>query len=163
MDNYAFMLANDDDIIEIVKIYHSLIGTPGCTWDFDYPSKESAKPDVDNKSLYVLKKDTKIVAVASVGDFNELGDLQWSLKNPCEMMRIGVLSTLRNQGIGTIILQNIIRISKEKGYDGIRMLVSKNNAAALALYDKNGFEKCGEVFKFDIDFFCYQIKFKPAK
>jgi ribosomal protein S18 acetylase RimI-like enzyme len=39
------------------------------------------------------------------------------------------------------------------------MLVSKTNNAALALYEKNGFERCGEVFRFGIDFYCYQITF----
>lgn len=160
MNSYEFMLAVNGDILEIVKIYQGLVGTPGCTWDYDYPSEETAKWDIENKYLYVLKKDTKIVAVASLGEFNELGDLEcWAVKNPCELMRIGVLSTMLNQGIGTIILQNLIKVAKEKGYDGIRFLVSKTNPAALALYDKNGYERCGEVFRFDIDFYCYQIKF----
>jgi ribosomal protein S18 acetylase RimI-like enzyme len=34
---------------------------------------------------------------------------------------------------------------KTKDFDDIRMLVSKNNPAALTLYSKNGFEMCGET------------------
>ena len=162
MDSYKFLLANYDDISEIVDIYHSLIGTLGCTWDLDYPNRESAESDVGSDSLYVLKKNDKIIAVASVGEFNELEHLQWSPEKPCELARIGVIPTLQKQGIGTIILQNIIKTVKEKGFDGIRMLVSKTNPAALALYNNNGFEKCGEVFMYDIDFYCYQIKFNPV-
>lgn len=157
MDGYIFSLANNDEIPEIVSIYHSLVGTLGCTWDFDYPSRASAESDINNKSLYVLKKDDKIVAVASVGEFNELEDLQWTPKRPYELARIGVMPAMQKQGIGSIILLNIIEMVKGKGFDGIRMLVSKTNPAALALYDKNGFERCGEVFRFDIDFYCYQI------
>jgi ribosomal protein S18 acetylase RimI-like enzyme len=159
LSNYEFQLANYDDILEIVSIYHRLIGTPGCTWNLDYPSKETAENDINNDWLYTLKKYDKIVAVASVGDFNELRDLQWKPKKPCELARIGVDPSFQKQGIGTIILKNIMWTAKEKGYDGIRMLVSKTNTAALALYDKNGFERCGEAFKFDIDFYCYQITF----
>lgn len=159
MSYYEFQLANHDDIPEIVSIYHSLIGIPGCTWNLDYPSKETAENDINNNWLYTLKKHDKIVAVASAGDINELRDLQWKLKKPCELARIGVNPEFQKQGVGTIILQNIIRTAKDKGYDGIRMLVSKMNPAALGLYDKNGFERCGEVFKFDIDFYCYQIIF----
>lgn len=155
---YIFQPANYDDIPEIVNIYHSLIGTPGCTWDLEYPSKESAESDISNESLYVLrtKNDNKIIAVASAGNFDELSHLQWKPKKPCELARIGVIPTMQKQGIGTIILQNIIDKMKEKGFDGIRMLVSKTNPAALALYDKNGFENCGETFMFDINFYCYQ-------
>lgn len=161
MGNYQFLLATYDDIPGIIDIYHSLIGTKGCTWSLDYPNRTTAESDVDSKSLYVLRKNNKIIAVASVGEFNELGHLNWTPEKPCELARIGVIPTLQNQGIGSIILQNTIETAKEKGFDGIRMLVSKTNPAALALYDKNGFEKCGEVFMYDIDFYCYQIKFNP--
>jgi L-amino acid N-acyltransferase YncA len=159
MDDYTFLLASYDDITEIVDIYHSLIGTPGCTWDLDYPNRESAESDISRSSLYILKKNDKIVAVASADAFNELGHLQWTPQNPCELARIGVIPSMQKQGIGTLILQNVIRTIREKGYDGIRMLVSKTNPAALALYDKNRFVKCGEVFMYDIDFFCYEMKF----
>lgn len=159
MEKYKFLLADTDDIPEIVDIYHSLIGTPGCTWGLDYPNKETAESDIRNKSLYILKENERIIAVASAGAFDELGDLKWTPKNPCELARIGVMPTMQKQGIGTIILQNVIKAVKDRGFDGIRMLVSKTNPAALALYDKNGFEKCGEAFMFDIDFYCYEMKF----
>ena len=159
MSDYSFMLASYDDIPEIVCIYHSLVGTPGCTWDMDYPSRETAESDYYCSSLYILKKKDKIIAVASAGAFDELGHLKWTPKNPCELARIGVIPSMQNQGIGTMILQNIINAVQEKGFDGIRMLVSETNPAALALYEKNGFVKCGEAFMFDIDFFCYEMKF----
>ena len=66
---------------------------------------------------------------------------------------------MQKQGIGTAILHNVISAVMEKGYDGIRMIVSKNNTAALALYNNNGFEMCGEAFMYDIDFYCYQMVF----
>lgn len=159
MSNYEFQLASYDEIFEIVSLYHRLVGAPGCTWTLDYPSKQTAENDIKNDWLYTLKKNDKIVAVASVGDFDELSDLHWNPQKPCELARIGVDPSFQKQGIGTIILRNIIRTVKGKGYDGIRMLVSKTNNAALALYEKNGFERCGEVFRFGIDFYCYQITF----
>ena len=156
---YAFAQAKHDDIPEIAGIYRSLVATPGCTWGDDYPSKETAEHDIANNWLYALKNRGRIVAVTSVGDFGELSDLEWKPKNPCELARIGVCPELYKQGIGTVILQNSIGIAKEQEFDGMRFLVSKTNPAALALYEKNGFERCGEVFRFDIDFYCYQIVF----
>ena len=58
-----------------------------------------------------------------------------------------------------MILQHVIEVIKEDGFDGIRILVSKTNPAALALYEKNGFKKRGETVKFEMDWFCYQLKF----
>ena len=163
MDNYSFLLASDEDIPEIVRIYQSLIGTPGCTWDSDYPNRTTAESDLESASLYVLKQNGSIIAVASAGDFNELGHLQWTPEKPCELARIGVVPMMKKQGIGTIILQQIMKTVKDKGYDGISMIVSKTNPAALALYEKNGFERCGETFMFDHDFYCYQMKFDRLK
>ncbi|MCL2094398.1 MAG: GNAT family N-acetyltransferase [Treponema sp.] len=159
MGNYEIRLAHDDEISEIVGIYHSLIGSPGCSWDLDYPSRETAEDDVKNGYLYVMKDGEKIIAVATAGNLDEWGDLQWSLQNPCELARIGVIPAMQKQGIGSILLEHIIKEMKDKGYDGMRFTVWKNNHGALAFYEKNGFEKCGEVFRFDRDNWCYQMEF----
>ena len=159
MNGYTFSLACYDDIPEIVHIYQSLIGTPGCTWEEDYPSRATAEWDIKRDSLYLLKSSERMIAVASIGDFDELGHLQWKPKKACELARIGVIPSMQKQGIGTMMLQNVIDIAKGKGFDGIRMLVSKTNPAALALYEKNGFDRCEEVFMFDADFYCYQMVF----
>jgi ribosomal protein S18 acetylase RimI-like enzyme len=160
MDGYEFGLANYNEIPEIVSIYHSLIGTPGCTWSLDYPNEETAEDDIKNNWLYTLKMNDKIIAVASAGKFDDWEHLrQWKPNNPCELARIGVNSAFQKQGIGTIILQYVIKEMKEQGFGGMRFIVSKTNPAALALYDKNGFERCGEAIIFDIDWFCYQMVF----
>jgi ribosomal protein S18 acetylase RimI-like enzyme len=159
IDNYTFSLATREDIPAIVTIYRSLVGTPGCTWDYEYPGLETAERDLERQELFVLKKGGSIVAVASAGDFGELADLSWKPQNPCELARIGVSPTLHNQGIGTKILRHVMNAMKTKGFDGIRMLVAKTNFPALALYEKNGFKKCGEVFRFNHDFYCYEIQF----
>jgi len=159
MGRYNFLLANDSDLSEIMELYHSIIGTPGCTWSLDYPCEENVEADIKSKSLYILKNHDKIVAVAAAGSFDELDHLYWRPKKPCELARIGVDPTMQKQGVGTIILQNVINTMKSKDFDGIRMLVSKTNSAALALYNKNGFEMCGETFMFGIDFYCYQMNF----
>jgi hypothetical protein len=62
MNDYEFQLATYDDLAEIISIYHRLIGTPGCTWNFNYPSKETAESDIKNGCLYTLKENNKIVA-----------------------------------------------------------------------------------------------------
>ena len=159
MNEYTFQLASHDEIPEIINIYHSLVGTPGCTWDLTYPSKETAEEDIKNNWLYTLKKQEKIVAVASAGKFDDWEHLQWKPKNPCELARIGVNPAFQKQGIGTIILQNIVEAMKKQGFDGMRFMVSKTNPAALALYDKAGFERCGETVFSENDWYCYQMVF----
>jgi hypothetical protein len=47
--SYTFSLAGNDDIPEIVSIYNSLVGIPGCTWNAEYPNIVTAESDINNK------------------------------------------------------------------------------------------------------------------
>ncbi|MCL2741276.1 MAG: ATP-dependent sacrificial sulfur transferase LarE [Oscillospiraceae bacterium] len=160
MNEYAFRPALRGEIPEIVELYRSLFGTPGCTWGPDYPSAETAGHDVDNGWLYTLKRQGRIVAVASFGDFGEHGELtDWKPKRACELARIGVDRAYQGRGVGTVILQHAIAEVRRQGFDGLRFIVSKGNPAALAMYDKNGFERCGEATVFGVEWYCYQMAF----
>jgi ribosomal protein S18 acetylase RimI-like enzyme len=159
MDKYIFELATRDDALEILKLYRGLIGTAGCTWNLNYPDEEIVNDDIKNESLYLLKEDNQIISAAFAGHSDELQNLKWLSGNPCDLARICVLQSKQNQGIGSLMLKNIVEAAKKRGFDGIRMLVSKNNPSALALYDKNGFTRYGEVNMYDIDFYCYEMIF----
>ena len=159
MSNFTFQLACTKDLPEIMAIYHSLIGTSGCTWSLDYPNAEIASEDIENRRLYILRQDAKIVAVASAGAWGDWDHLPWTPQNPCDLARIGVAPAMQGQGIGTLMLRHIIAEMNRQGFDGMKFVVSKTNPAALALYDKNGFERCGETVAFGIDWYCYQMVF----
>ena len=156
---YDFSLAASDDIPAIMAIYGSLIGTSGCTWGDDYPCMDNVVNDIASGSLYVIRDGDTIISVAAAGFCDELEDFVWSPKNPCDLARIGVVSDKQNRGIGSLMLQNVIAAVKLRGFDGIRMLVSKTNPHALAMYDKNGFTRLNEVVIFDIDFYRYEMVF----
>jgi ribosomal protein S18 acetylase RimI-like enzyme len=160
MDKYIFTLATQDDASRILNFYHNLVGTPGCTWNLNYPNEEIVNQDIMNKSLYLLKENNEIISVASAGFSDELQELKWLSKNPCDLARIGVLPSKQNQGIGSLMLNKVIDAVKERGFDGIRMIVSKNNPPALALYNKNGFTQSGETNMYNIEFYCYEMVFK---
>ena len=158
--DYCFSQARDRDMAEIMALYHSLMGTPGCTWNTEYPTEEIVAADIENGSLYVLRNESdRIIAVAAAGVSDELEALSWGLNKPCDLARIGVSPEMQCQGVGTIILRNVVDAVKARGFDGIRMLVSKTNPAALALYDKNRFQRCGETHMYGFDFHCYQMVF----
>jgi len=159
MYNCDFLPANHDDFTEIMGIYHSLIGTPGCTWCLEYPDEELVRSDIDSKSLCVLKENGKIIAVAAAGALDDTEDLRWDVSRPCELSRLGVISSRQGQGVGTFMLKSVMQTAKEKGFGGMILLVSKTNPAAIAMYEKCGFKRCGETFMYGNDYYCYQVKF----
>ncbi len=162
MEHLTFALARHEDIPEIVAVYRSLIGTPGCTWNMDYPDERNALEDIEGNALFLLKDGGRIVAAASAGALDELGHLPWKPKNPCELARIGVVPDWQGRGVGTLMLRKIIEEMKARGFDGMCMLVSAQNPVALAMYGKIGIHKCGETFFYGSGYGCYQMVFGEA-
>lgn len=164
--NKIIKMATNENEKEILKIYHSLIGTLGCTWNEYYPAIEDIKKDIENKSMYIMCNEEKIIAVASAGKDSELENLKcWSkdIKKPADLHRIGVLKEFQNKGVAKELIKYIEIDVRKKGYDGIRFLVSKTNPPALALYNKLGYKKCGETNMYDINWFCYEKKLEKRE
>jgi ribosomal protein S18 acetylase RimI-like enzyme len=158
--DYIFVLAQEADAPAVFALYRGMIGTPGCTWSDVYPTEEIVLRDIRTGSLYVLRDARgQIIAAAAAGPDDELRDLPWNMRNPCELARVAVALPLQNRGVGSRLLQHVIPAVKARGFDGIRMLVSIGNFSALALYDKNGFTRLDEVHMYGHDFYRYQIMF----
>lgn len=60
--------------------------------------------------------------------------------NEIELLTLGVVPEMRRQGIGTILMQNILSSRKNI----VLLEVAANNIAAISLYYKLGFEKFGK-------------------
>jgi|GEM_PF-185222 len=162
IDFPVFRQAVKDDLDDIASLYKRLIGTPGCMWNDEYPTRESAESDLRDGALYVLCEGESILAVASAGAFGELDetDVPWETRNTCELMRIGVLPARHGQGVGSLLLRHVLREMRRKGFGGMRLLAGKTNPAAVRMYEKNGFTKRGEVFAFGHDYWCYERAFE---
>ena len=163
MTNYTFEPASLGDVAEIMALYRSLFGTPGCMWDENYPSTEITEHDIGMGSLYVLRDGGRIIATASVGDNIEDDDVmdsfEWQGKNNCDLARIGVLPELHGRGIGTQIVAHASQAAKARGFDGMRLFVVHDNYAALAMYSKYNFINHGIVTAYDHRFHRCEILF----
>ncbi len=133
MEHLTFALARHEDIPEIVAVYRSLIGTPGCTWNMDYPDERNALEDIEGNALFLLKDGGRIVAAASAGALDELGHLPWKPKNPCELARIGVVPDWQGRGVGTLMLRKII---EERDRGAAVLLVSTELDEIMELSDR---------------------------
>lgn len=51
---------------EILVLYRSLIGQPGCTWCKEYPDEEIAAEDLHSGSLYCARENGSIVGAAFI-------------------------------------------------------------------------------------------------
>lgn len=126
---YKVKKASKKDLAEIMKLYHSLIGTPVCTWNLDYPTIEDVKSDIEKKSLYLICDDKNIIiGVAAAVEDEELKHLTcWNkeIENPADLARIGVKKHYQGQGIAKKLLEVIEEDISKRNFDGIHFLVSK--------------------------------------
>lgn len=164
-------LATEHDKEEIFQLYRSLVGTPGCSWDEDYPALEDIESDLAQHALYVLcsteeKTDSpKILAAVAAGREADLETVTcWSkdIQHPCGLSRLGVRREFQNQGLATELVRAMEQEALRRGFDGIHFFVSQTNPAALAVYQRLGYHSCGETAMFGINWWCYE-KALPEK
>lgn len=152
-------MAAEKDAEQILRLYRSVMGKDGCTWDLEYPGPEDIQRDIENRSLYVVFHEGRLIAAAAAGEDEELSDLDCyskEMKHPCELARIAVDQSCQNRGIAKGLLGHIEQDVLRRGFDGIRFLVSKTNPHARAVYDAMGYRCCGECVRYDKDWYCYE-------
>ena len=57
---------------------------------------------------------------------------------------------MRNQGIGSLLMEEAERYAKKSNYDGIDLFVTENNITAVNFYQKNGYQIERYLLKKDI-------------
>lgn len=147
------------DAEEIAWIYRSLIGMPGCTWDETYPTIDFVRGDIAKKSLYKVMDGGTIAACAYLGDFEEVERppcFDSSVKNLGEFSRVAVRREYHRRGIARELLEYLLGEAPRRGYDGIALLVGTENHAAMALYEKIGFKRCGSGNLYETDWHFYE-------
>lgn len=157
--------AKNEDKEEILSLYHSLIGTVGCTWSKEYPTITEVEHDIKNSFLYCMcDENGTIIAVATAGIDDEMDWLMQvdNMHNLCVLSRVGVKPILHNLGLGQMLVKHVMEDVEKQGYEGIIMLVSKTNPSAIAMYEKSNFIFCGESMMYDIDWFIYKKIFKDS-
>lgn len=100
-------------------------------WSFDVLEEE-----LECKNSYV------IVAKNSENNIVGFAGLKVIL-DEADIMNIVVKKAFRHNGIGSILLENLISYSKNLNLKNITLEVNENNLSAIHLYDKFSFDKLG--------------------
>ena len=87
---------------------------------------------MSDSSLYIVaKKQNEIIGFAGIKIIIDEADI----------MNIVVKKSYRNNGIGSLLLENLILISNKKNLNFINLEVDCKNTIAINLYKKFGFEE----------------------
>lgn len=155
-----FINVEEKDIKEIVRLYRTAIGSPGCTWSADYPNEDLARKDWERNALFCLKSDNgEIIGAVSIDDDKVVEELScWtkSLQPGAELARLVVKEDYQSQGIARMLLTDVMNELTKRGYRSVHFLVSKTNYRAIRSYAKLNFANCGDTDLFGEHWWCYE-------
>lgn len=155
-------LLTKKDLSEIKELYDDIKKNTYTLWDNGYPSDELIEFDIERKSLYGMFFNDELIAISFAGERNEENEegFTWkeNFKKRGTFARIGVSPKFQNQGVGTILVDFILKTLKAQGFDGVRILVGKENQNAIKLYRKFGFENCGQAERYGHEYFLFELK-----
>jgi len=116
-----------EDVKELAELDKKVFSVP---W-----SERSFCEECNNRiaHYFVAKEKSHVIAYAGF----------WHVADEGDITNIAVLPEYRRQGIGGRLLQTLINTAKELKLELLTLEVRESNNAAIALYERYGFEKIG--------------------
>ena len=159
----VFRKALFDEELKLLSLYNEvkekgkIDGTSD--WDEDYPNNDILKQDLENKRIFVLVEENKIIAAISifVEDEPDIQSLDWAKVKACFLVRLCVSPKYQSKGIGEKMMRNINDYAKGKGFKATHHLAAKVNIAANRLYRRMGYREVGMINLYDTDFIAYEM------
>ena len=148
-----FRKAEEQDLEAVFALYRSVVGTPCCVWNDDYPGWPEIHEDFENGTLYVVSREEAILGAISIVVKNELDELTfWQQRDAREIARVVVAPGQQGTGIAQRMVAEIAAILKARGVKSIHLLVARANPPAQSVYRKCGFQFLGSCFMFGHDY-----------
>ena len=121
-------------------------------WQSGYPNRQSIEEDILKSHSYVLILNNRIVGTSAISfegekTYNKIYKGEWLTHESYGVIhRIAVDSNLKGQGLASIILKNVEKLSIDKDIHSIKMDTHKDNLSMQKLLKKNDFKYCGIIF-----------------
>jgi len=133
-DEFLFMPACLDDVDQLARMEKELFYTDLC-------SKRSFRYLIKRATVIVIRRraDDRIYGYATL--------LTRKNSRKIRIYSLGIIESARQYGLGTKMVAFIENLALNREHTTITLEVSDLNIAGLALYEKNGFKKCG--FKYE--------------
>ncbi len=155
-------LLTNKNIEQIKDLYNDIKANAFTLWDDNYPNEELINWDIERKCLWGVFDNRELVAASFAGERCEDGeeDFTWkdNFKKRGTFARIGVAPNYQNKGIGTFLVDFILKTLKSQGFDGVRILVGINNNNAIKLYNKFGFVNCGQAQRYGHEYYLFELR-----
>ena len=132
LDNIKIEVMTLDDLESIKDILASDFDK---FWNYNVFKSELQN---ENSKYLVAKLNTEIIGFAGIK----------IILDEADVMNIVIKKIYRNQGVGTLLLNEIILLCKKLNLNSISLEVNEINSSAIHLYENFGFKKVGDRKKY---------------
>ena len=155
-------LLTNKQIENIKNLYADIKNNTFTLWGNDYPSEELIRWDIERNGLWGVFDDDDLIAVSFAGERCEDGEESFKWKDNFNkrgtFARIGVSPRYQNKGVGTLLVDFILKELTAQGFDGVRILVETQNTNAIRLYSKFGFINCGKIQRYGHEYYLLELR-----
>ena len=127
MDNLEISQMSISDLDSISNI---LLTDFDDFWTYSILKSELENP---NSTFIVAKQNNQVFGFGGI----------WRSIDDIHITNIVVKKNLRNNGIGSMLLNKLIELSKKRNINSITLEVNTKNIPAIKLYEKYGFKNVG--------------------
>lgn len=116
-----------------------------------YPEEIVMSVEEEEEFLKAKIESKNAIMIAAFVEGELAGNTALYCLQDCQKMRhrasfgIAIKKKFWNKGLGSLLLEEILRAAKGMGYEQIELGVFEDNKAAIALYEKYGFEVWGRA------------------
>lgn len=132
LDNIKIEVMTLDDLESIKDILASDFDK---FWNYNVFKSELQS---ENSKYLVAKLNTEIIGFAGIK----------IILDEADVMNIVIKKIYRNQGVGTLLLNEIINLCKKQNLNSVSLEVNETNSSAIHLYENFGFKKVGDRKKY---------------
>ncbi len=155
------------DIPEILALTRacakSMIDKGIYQWNEHYPSASAFEQDIDRNELYVLKKDTAIIATIVISKHMdaEYEDINWLTpsKDNIYIHRLAVHPAMQGKGYARKMMDYAYKFAQEAGAPSIRLDTFSQNKRNQQFYESRGYKRLGSIYfpkQSNDPFYCYE-------
>lgn len=161
--------AMEKDLTEILEIYNEAILNTTAIYAYKAHTMDERKKWYDEKMqqgypVLVFEESGKVMGFATFGPFRAWPAYKYTIEHS-----IYVHDKYRNKGIGTALINEIIRISNEREFATIVAGIDEANDKSIKMHEKLGFKYSGTIHKAGYKFgkwlnlAFYQLELKGPK
>ena len=167
---YRIRQCDENQLPEILEIFNEAILHSTALYDYKPRTMENmqtwyaAKRQGNYPIIGVFDRDEKLLGFTSYGSFRNWPAYKYSVEHS-----IYIRFDMRGNGLGKLLLREIIKSAEEQDYHVLIGGIDASNATSISLHEKEGFVLSGTIrqagYKFGkwLDLSFYQLILKTPK